>query len=80
MFGLMPVANTAPLLAAGIYTPYLLLVMVLCAGLVFQPLQAHDWAQCPVTWPRIALVTPLFFLALMTMYSQAFNPFLYFQF
>jgi hypothetical protein len=26
------------------------------------------------------LATPLFILALITMYSQAFNPFLYFQF
>ena len=23
--------------------------------LVFQPLQAHDWALRPVTWPRVAL-------------------------
>ena len=80
MFGLMPVADTAPLLAASLYTPYRLLVLFVCAFLVFQPLQAHDWAQRPATWPRIALVTPLFFVALMTMYSQAFNPFLYFQF
>jgi alginate O-acetyltransferase complex protein AlgI len=80
MFGLLPVADTAPLLAASIYTPYRLLVLFVCAFLVFQPLQAHDWAQRPVTWPRIALATPLFVVALMTMYSQAFNPFLYFQF
>ena len=80
MFGLMPVADTAPLLGAAIYTPYRLLILVLCAGLVFQPLQAHDWAQRLVAWPRVALATPLFILALITMYSQAFNPFLYFQF
>jgi alginate O-acetyltransferase complex protein AlgI len=80
MFGLMPVADTAPLLGAAIYTPYRLLILVLCAGLVFQQLQAHDWAERPVAWPRVALATPLFILALITMYSQAFNPFLYFQF
>jgi alginate O-acetyltransferase complex protein AlgI len=80
MFGLLPVTDTAPLLAASIYTPYRLLILFVCAFLVFQPLQAHDWAQRPVTWPRMAMVTPLFFVALMTMYSQAFNPFLYFQF
>jgi len=80
MFGLMPVADTAPLLGAAIYTPYRSLILVLCAGLVFQPLQAHDWAERPVAWPRVALATPLFILALITMYSQAFNPFLYFQF
>ena len=80
MFGLMPVADTAPLLGAAIYTPYRSLILVLCAGLVFQPLQAHDWAERPVAWSRVALATPLFILALITMYSQAFNPFLYFQF
>jgi len=80
MFGLMPVSDTAPLLGAAIYTPYRLLILVLCAGLVFQPLQAHDWAERPAAWPRVALATPLFILALITMYSQAFNPFLYFQF
>ncbi|MBM4435662.1 MAG: MBOAT family protein [Actinobacteria bacterium] len=80
MFGLMPVANTAPLLAASLYTPYRLLVLLICAFLVFQPLQAHDWALRPVNWPRVAVALPLFALALMTMYSQAFNPFLYFQF
>lgn len=79
MFGLMPAANTARLLAAGLYSPYRLLILAVCALLVFQPLQAHDWAL-RVTWPRVAVVTPLFVVALMTMYSQAFNPFLYFQF
>lgn len=80
MFALEPSAETAPLLAAAIYTPYRLLLLGLCAFLVFQPRQAHDWAQGPVTWPRVALVAPLFLVALMTMFSQAFNPFLYFQF
>ncbi len=80
MFGLAPISSTAPLLAADLYTPYRLLVLTVCAGLVFQPLQAHDWAQRPQTWARTALLIPLFIFSLMTMFSQAFNPFLYFQF
>jgi alginate O-acetyltransferase complex protein AlgI len=80
MFGLRPAGETAPLLAAAIYTPYRVLVLFLCAFLVFQPLQAHDWVLRGVTWPRVAVAAPLFILALMTMYTQAFNPFLYFQF
>jgi len=80
MFGLAPVARAAPLLAADLYTPYRLLVLGLCAVLVFQPFQAHDWAQRPQTWARTALLIPLFIFSLMTMFSQAFNPFLYFQF
>jgi alginate O-acetyltransferase complex protein AlgI len=80
MFGAGHTAEVTPLLAAVIYTPYHLLVIAICAFLVFQPLQAHDWAIAPVTWPRVAVILPLFAIALMAMYTQAFNPFLYFQF
>ena len=80
MFGIAPVGEVAPLLGAMIYTPFHLLIMATCAVLVFQPLQAHDWATLPVTWRRVAVVAPLFIVSLMAMYSQAFNPFLYFQF
>ena len=80
MFGLAPVGSASGLLAAIIYTPYHLLIMAICALLVFQPIQAHDWALQPITWPRVAIVVPLFLFALGIMYSQAFNPFLYFQF
>ncbi len=80
MFGLSPVGEVAPLLGAILYTPYYLLILGICGFLVFQPIQAHDWAEAPVTWGRTAVVVPLFMISLMTMYSQAFNPFLYFQF
>lgn len=80
MFALAPASDTAPLLAAMIYTPYHLIILGICAFFIFQPLQAHDWALRPVTWPRVAMVVPLFLFALMAMYTQAFNPFLYFQF
>ncbi len=80
MFGLAPVGATAPLLGAGIYTPYRMLILIICALVVFQPLQAHDWAQRPVRWGRVAVLAPLFVLCLLVMFSQAFNPFLYFQF
>lgn len=80
MFGAAPSGGLEPLLAVLIYTPYHLLIVALCAVLVFQPMQAHDWALRPVTWGRITVIVPLFLLALMAMYTQAFNPFLYFQF
>lgn len=80
MFGAGKAAEMAPLLSAVIYTPYHMVMMVVCAFLVFQPLQAHDWALSPVTWRRVAIVVPLFVLSLIAMYTQAFNPFLYFQF
>jgi alginate O-acetyltransferase complex protein AlgI len=80
MFGAGRPGNIGLLLAGSIYTPYHMLILFVCAVLVFQPLQAHDWAQYPVTWPRVALVLPLFMFSVFVMFSQAFNPFLYFQF
>jgi hypothetical protein len=55
-------------------------ILALCALLVFQPVQAFDWSLEPQTWPRLALLASLFLFALVFMFSQAFNPFLYFQF
>jgi len=80
MLGLAPTGEVAPLLAAVIYNPYHLLILGICAVFVFQPLQGHDWAMEPVTWGRIAVIVPLFVFSLVAMYSQGFNPFLYFQF
>jgi alginate O-acetyltransferase complex protein AlgI len=80
MFGLTTPSHTAALLAADIYTPYRVLVLAACGILVFQPVQAHDWAQRPLSWGRVAVLTPLFIIALSVMCAQAFNPFLYFQF
>lgn len=80
MAGMAPLAETAPLIPALIYTPFHLLALGVCAFLVFQPLQAHDWAEAPVSWPRAVTLAPLFVLCLMVMFSQEFNPFLYFQF
>jgi alginate O-acetyltransferase complex protein AlgI len=80
MFGVILPNGAAPLLAAEIFRPHYLGVMVLCAYLVFQPVQAHDWSLRPQTWDRLAYLVPLFLFALMVMFNQAFNPFLYFQF
>jgi len=57
-----------------------LVILAVCVVLAFQPLQAHDWAQRPIGWGRVAVLAPLFIVCLMVMFSQAFNPFLYFQF
>jgi alginate O-acetyltransferase complex protein AlgI len=80
MFGLAPATGASALLAADIYSPLCLVVLTVCAVLVFQRVQAHDWSLKPQTWPRLMLLVPLFVFALLLMFSQAFNPFLYFQF
>ena len=80
MFGLLPTTGRSALLAADIYAPVYLVVMMVSAALVFQRVQAHDWSLKPQTWPRLTLLVPLFVFSLLVMFSQAFNPFLYFQF
>ncbi len=80
MFGLGHGSAPAALLAADIYTPLHIVVMGVCAALLFQRVQAHDWSSQPQTWGRVVLLLPLFVFCLAVMFSQAFNPFLYFQF
>ena len=81
LFGLVRAAPESLLLGATLHTPLTLVVMALGAGLIFQPVQAHDWTiNRPLSWGRVAALLPLFVLSLLVMYSQAFNPFLYFQF
>jgi alginate O-acetyltransferase complex protein AlgI len=67
------------ILPALLYTQGTLLIMAIGAVIVAWPVQAHDWSR-QITWPRAIAVQPLFWLSLMTMFSQSFNPFLYFQF
>ena len=80
MFGLAATSSASALLAADIYGPRFLVVLTLCAALVFQRVQAHEWSLKLQTWPRVALLLPLFVFSLLVMFSQAFNPFIYFQF
>jgi len=70
---------TASLLAAGMYTPGRLAALALCATLTASPLQAHEWCS-RVTLPKAFALAPAFALALLAMFSQSFNPFLYFRF
>ena len=67
------------LLSAVIYTRGHLILMALCAVLVFQRVQGFDWTR-RLSWPRALLLIVLFALALMTMFAQSFRSFLYFQF
>lgn len=79
MFGMVKPAATAALLGPKIFTPYLLGSFLLCAGLSFQWLEAMDWVET-LTLKKIIISVVLFAFSLAVMFSQAFNPFLYFQF
>ncbi|MEO7653692.1 MAG: MBOAT family O-acyltransferase, partial [Bryobacteraceae bacterium] len=78
-------AGGSTLLGLEIYTPYNITILAICAVASFQPLEAYDWAS--YDWARRPwadnlswVMVPLLFLAIAVMWTQAFNPFLYFQF
>ena len=79
MFGVGPHGNYSALLGAEIYTPHYVAVMLLCASLSFQPMEVYDWIE-GLSWRRALILVPLFLFAIGIMFTQTFNPFLYFQF
>ena len=79
MLGATAASGASALLAAEIYTPYHVLVFAICAVLSFQPLEVCQWAE-PLTWRKAVALAPLFLFSIGAMFTQKFNPFLYFQF
>jgi alginate O-acetyltransferase complex protein AlgI len=79
MFGGGSLSATTPLLAAQLYAPGKVALMTAAAFLLCVPFQAHDWSE-NVTWLKAILVPSIFVTAILAMFSQAANPFLYFQF
>ncbi len=79
MFGMGSTDECALLLGAQLYAQGKLFIMAVCALLVVWRLQAFQWAET-VTWPKAVAVTALFIVSVMAMISQAFIPFLYYQF
>jgi alginate O-acetyltransferase complex protein AlgI len=79
MLGLVGGDGHPALVAAQLYGRGQWILMVLGAGILLSPMRAHDWSHT-VTWPKALALAPALVLAVMAMCSQAFNPFLYFQF
>jgi alginate O-acetyltransferase complex protein AlgI len=79
MFGGGELEVGSYLVSGLLYTRGNLMIMALGGWLAVSRWQAHDWSE-RITWPKALLVGPAFALALMAMFAQAFNPFLYFQF
>lgn len=79
MFGFTTAAKSAVLLGAQIYSPYALTIFAICAVLSFQASEVYDWVA-ELSWPKAVALTPLLLLAIAAMFTQSFNPFLYFQF
>jgi alginate O-acetyltransferase complex protein AlgI len=79
MFGWSPATTASTLLAGELYTRGNFTIMAVCAVVAFQPVQAFHLAE-EVTWPKVLAFAGVFIVAIAAMFTQAFNPFLYFQF
>lgn len=74
-------ANTAAssLLAAELYTLHNLVLFGISAFVVSRKMQSWDFA-ISTSGVKVTLLLALFVVSLASMFAQAFNPFLYFQF
>ena len=79
MIGLSHAAVSSPLLHSVIFTPRNFAAMAICGLVVWQTVQAHEWVK-KLTVPKLALCIIVFALAVCAMFTQTYNPFLYFQF
>jgi len=79
MFGLASPAASAGLLYGQLLSFNSLFMLAVCALFAGFKTQAWDFAET-LTWAKVPLLLVLFLGALMAMFAQAFNPFLYFQF
>jgi alginate O-acetyltransferase complex protein AlgI len=79
MFGIGQPSAFADLLKSQIYHTHDLINMALCAIFVAQPVQSYEFSL-RLSWAKYAIGFVLFLAGVVMMYTQAFNPFLYFQF
>jgi alginate O-acetyltransferase complex protein AlgI len=69
----------AGLIAGTIYQPYYLLSVVLAAIVTWAGIQTWDWTR-RITLSKSVAILALFWVALLVMATQAYNPFIYFIF
>lgn len=79
MLGIVRPNGASVLLQTGLFSVSHVAEMAICAVFMWQPVQAYEWVKTlsPV---KYAALSAAFLLAVAAMYTQAFNPFLYFQF
>lgn len=69
----------AGLIAGLIYQPYYVLSLLLAALVAWAGVQTWDWTR-RLTAPKGAFILALFWVSLLVMATQAYNPFIYFIF
>ena len=79
MLGFGAAQPGAGLIAGTIYQPYYLLSVVLAGIVTWAGIQTWDWTR-KITLPKSAAILALFWVSLLVMATQAYNPFIYFIF
>jgi alginate O-acetyltransferase complex protein AlgI len=79
MFGAVGASPASALLQPEIFSVRHVIEMLLCAVLVLQPVNAHNWVLKPALW-KYAVCIVLFIIAIFAMMASSFSQFLYFQF
>ena len=79
MLGLGVTGAASDILHAQLFSLKHISALVICALIVYQPLQAHEWVK-KLSIGKIILLFIIFIYAIAAMFTQTFNPFLYFQF
>ena len=79
MLGLVPVNPANPILTAEIFTPTTIVFMSIAFIFAVSPFRAFDWCQ-KISPVRTIVAFALFAFAVLALFTQTYNPFLYFQF
>ena len=79
MLGLNTPQSGAGLIGGLIYQPYYVGSMLLAAIVVWLCPQTWDFTR-KITWTKALWITAVFWLAIVGMTTQEFNPFIYFIF
>ena len=79
MVGLGATAASDVILSAEIFTPTCIVFMLLAGLLSFWKYRSYDWC-IDVSFKKSLIALGLFILATLALFTQSYNPFLYFQF
>jgi alginate O-acetyltransferase complex protein AlgI len=79
MTGTITTNSASLMLRADVFGFHHIFAMVVCALVVWQPVQSFEWVE-KRSMLKYGILLLLFGVAIASMFAQSFNPFLYFQF
>ena len=79
LLGLNVVSSADAILSTEIFTPSCVFFMVLALLLSFWKFRSYDWCD-KISPRRVAVALLIFVVAVLALFTQSYNPFLYFQF